>query len=760
MNDKRRPILINGEEYIEPFKKKPTPPGRDKRQTYDEARYKLAENITTVIEEVDLYSQEMILDDFVLKMRLDINCSAKSYHPKKVISRVRAKELGTKKWSQKAIVRGKPTLKTSNEVFIKINKSDLIRFKSNLLKDSGFNEGEKDELRNIDSIYFDNHESLLSKFPEDWEEGRVEFVLHPFSKSNSTVIEKFKEMIGSESKEDTVDIRLYDDGITFASVRITKPQLEKVIKFNPIRTINELRLCDLPKMPVRDLGMQSIVEVPMIKSKINLGIFDGGVNGAHPLFSNYVEEYNPIGTEKHDHYYSHGNGVVSAAVYGDLSEYITNGELKSPTVNVKSYRVLPLSDANDRNLYEVIDIIEDIVPNDLDTHVYNLSIGPYGAIDDDYISRFTYSIDRLSRIHSKLFVTAVGNDGDLPGDLARIQAPSDSVNNLAVGAYSYDEKLNLQRAYYSSVGDGREGSKVKPDVLGFGGCDDYPFHVFTPDHTKMSLTMGTSFASPLIAARAAEIVGRMESATPLLAKNFLIHTAFHPDNTTDKLHGFGYSHLDVDEILTSKYNEVKVIYRGVIQPKKYAVIPLPVIRDLDFNGKVKIKYTIAQTSDVNPLNTEDYTKTAIEDTFIKNQNVFNLTKDLGNKKKQKAVNIIEDAELYEALIEEGYVASSTPATFSDWSNKYKPEYERKGNFKWDTVITRQKNFMYKTLMNPHIRIHAMDRFDSDVDNIEYTVIATIEYLKCEEDINQLTLEQYNKLEAAQVRAYNEVIVNN
>lgn len=62
---------------------------------------------------------------------------------------------------------------------------------------------------------------------------------------------------------------------------------------------------------------------------------------------------------------------------------------------------------------------------------------------DDNISRFTYALDRLTYNVEEgeinpLFCTAVGNDGNRGEYLNRIQTPSDMVNGLAVGAYTYN----------------------------------------------------------------------------------------------------------------------------------------------------------------------------------------------------------------------------------------------------------------------------------------------------------------------------------
>ena len=108
--------------------------------------------------------------------------------------------------------------------------------------------------------------------------------------------------------------------------------------------------------------------------------------------------------------------------------------------------------------------------NHTETALYNLSFGPRGAIVDDDISRFTYALDRLSMLpHHPLFCVAVGNDGDLPYPFNRIQAPSDLVNGLGIGAYTFDKnglKCNANKTWTLST-----LSELNPNDVDSYTCD-------------------------------------------------------------------------------------------------------------------------------------------------------------------------------------------------------------------------------------------------------------------------------------------------
>ena len=756
----KRPILAKGEEYITIYQNRGGHEIPDKRPSFDVARNRLRGEINSIIDKIEETNQEYLMDDVVLTMKIDIDYSAKSYHPSPLISKINAEDIGSKKWTKKEKVKDKEKIKIGKEIFIKINKSNLQEFARNLQAENYFNKAQKDNIRSIEELYFDNHEDLIRNFKENWNEGQVEFVLHPFGNKSNDVKEEFFKLLQKYGGDiNKVKFKQYDSGITFVSAILNKKVLREIIKFNPIRTAHPIEFRQLPT--IRSLGYQFQLPKPhkeKIASSINLGIFDGGMNADNPYFLGFAEEYNLVNTHKEQNSISHGSGVVSAALWGNLAKYNSNDILPIPKINVKSFRVLPLNDNTDIDLYEAIDLIEEEVPKHRDIKVYNLSFGPYGPIEDDCISRFTYALDRLSKDGDKLFVVAVGNDGELPDEFGRIQSPADGVNCLGVGAYTKNYKDEFERAPYSCYGDGREGCKIKPDLLDFGGTLNNAFQLISSDGKSINASAGTSFASPLVAAKAAEIEGRLEYANSLLARALLVHTAKHPDNKADKYMGHGIANPDVDDILSCANSEVTTIYQAKIMPKSSIKLELPYITGLDYNGKVRITWTIALATDIEPQNTEDYTSTCIEDTFYPNVNKFGFYKITNGKKRKRTINIETQREEYNKLIQDGWIIEKTPNAYSDFDNKYKPESERKRNFKWDTIIKRTTEIKYSNLNNPYIVLHAMDRGKEINDYVKYAVVASLDYEDCKEDVYDLTLREYNKLEISEIKNVNEILI--
>lgn len=769
MEKKFRPILGRGEEYVYPYKKENSVPKRDTRPSYAMAQKRLIEEIRNVKSEIRNIPYEYRMNEIVVSLRMNVDYSSKSYHPHTFIKQSNAEEIGSKKWIKTFQTKKKDKITIKNKIgkdlFLRISEDNLNNLLDIVSKDEEEQaKGFIDDIRSVEQFYFDDHSKLIDIFDKKWEGGRTELVIHPFGNERQEAVDKLIELIKNCNEDiSSIKVRYYDVGLVFISAFLNRETLQKILPFNPIRTAHPLEFRGLPEIR----GGVTNFKLPQppaenLKSSIILGLFDGGVYSDNPLLKGHVIEHNPIPTLKNDDYVQHGIGVAGVALYGNLKEFSYNDILPIPSISIESFRVLPLSDPKDYDLYEAIDIIERVAKERTDIKIYNLSLGPYGPIEDDCISRFTYVIDELSKDNKRWFSIAVGNDGDLPDEEdCRIQAPADAVNSMGVGAYTFDTDGEIIRAPYSCIGDGREGCKVKPDIVAFGGDDKNPIQLIGLDGKNKWFAQGTSFASPFVASKAAEIVGRCNFVNPLLARALLIHTAIHPQNKYDKYLGYGIIQENAEQILGCEQNKVKVVYQRSILPTKYAKLDLPIVHDLSYHGEVEIEWTVAISTRVNPLNTEDYTITCLEDTFYPNVNKYKFTYTLpSGKKRTTTKHLIKDKEEIEQLINCDWQKSKMPVTDSQNNSKYKTEQERKENFKWDTVMKRRVRIAkYDQLENPYIVLHAMERGQQDeINPIHYAVAVTIYYKDFNGDAYTRTLEVYNKLEQAQVYAVNEILI--
>jgi hypothetical protein len=486
------------------------------------------------------------------------------------------------------------------------------------------------------------------------------------------------------------------------------------------------------------------------RSRIKIGMFDGGVDVTNSFLQNHVKENIYTSIISPQEYIQHGTAVAGVILYGPLNGYDVGSRLPQPAVSVESFRVLPISDPADIDLYEAIDKIEDIVPARNDIDVYNLSFGPCGPILDDDISRFTYVLDDLAWNYRKLFVVAVGNDGDLASPNNRIQSPSDIVNGLGVGAFTYNTSGDPVRARYSCIGYGREGCKVKPDVTAFGGDENRPFHVISLTPGKKMLTMGTSFSSPIIAGKAGEMLGRCDLFSPLVARTLLIHSATNPNGPDVEL-GYGIIEKSAEEIMSCTQNAVSVVYASSIRPTNYAKLPIPFPLNIEYSGTVEISWTIAVLSKANPLHVEDYTQSAVEDIFYPHDQKYRFSKE------GRAVikHIVHDADEISQLISEGWTRSVLPVSRS--MENFQTEQARRAELKWDTVVKRWDSMRVSSLRNPFLVLHGMGR-NGNTDRLDYAVIVTISAPRYQGNLYEDILAENRLLEPIAIRPINEILV--
>lgn len=744
------PIIGNGERLIEPTTKgfgggEPTFP-----RSYIEARDLIKNNILDLKQKIEHIPIEKRMDDIVITLRLNSKFLAKSYTPTVLFREAEIENVGSRKW---LYLDDNGVYNYSKMHFVKV--SDQLSKFDQILDRRGLqlSEAFKMDVQKIEQLSLLDPKEIIVGFPDDWKSGKVEMVLHPFENETTEVIEKFRHLLLKNGvDEKSVKVASYPGGATFISSTVDREILQKIYDFNPLRTVHPLKINFFPGM--RDLGKLSSPPLPAAyaaHSIIKVGMFDGGVDCSNPLLSQYVKENRVIDTSPIEEGIAHGNGVAGAILYGPLNDYQDEEQVKQPLVSVESFRVLPLNDPCDIDLYEAIDIIEQVVPSRDDISIYNLSFGPSGAILDDDISRFTFSLDQLAWNYRKLFVVAVGNDGELVEPFNRIQAPSDLVNGLGVGAFTFNYKTGDRiRASYSCIGQGREGCKVKPDLLAFGGDNNCPIQLVSLDHNSRFMSAGTSFASPIVAGKAGNILAKCERFNPLVARGLLIHGAKNPGLADNEI-GYGLLDQSVDDMLLCTDNHVTIVFASSIQPTKYAKLPIPIPTTLTGTGTVQLDWTIACLSKVNSLHVEDYTQSAIEDSFHPDDQKFRFSKD----KNQNVKHLVRDMDKVTALLSEGWIQSALPVSRS--ANSYQTEQARRGELKWDTVVKRSDRLRADSLSNPFLVLHGMGRQGNN-DRIDYAVILTISAPKYLGNLYQDILTQFRALEPIRLRAESEILV--
>lgn len=579
-------------------------------------------------------------------------------------------------------------------------------------------------------------------------------VLHPSREGADAQLSFFTELFEEiEIPTDRVRPVFYGDGPGFISAFATKDSLLQLRGCNPLRTAHPLQFNG-----VTDLRSLAKVKAPpppatsTSRSTIKVGVFDGGIDLNCPHLKGFAEEdvSLSIKSKVHPACTSHGTAVAGAILYGSLDQYDPAKPLPTPPVSVVSIRAFPPSKSGDHDLYECIDVIENAVPSRSDIAVYNVSFGPRGPILDDSISRFTYSFDQLTLEHRVLFFVAVGNDGDDP-KYHRIQAPSDLVHGIGVGAYTI-RKSQQMRAPYSCKGPGREGAKIKPDFAAFGGCDVSLFHLLSLDAGMKVLDQGTSYASPVASRLGALTNGLFDRATPLLTRALLTHCALHPDEKPDHEIGHGFIPDSVDNILNCSSTAVTIAYQGDVLPKNYYALQIPLPTGLNIPGTVKITWTIVVMCPVEFNHPGDYTACCIEDTFYPHSQIFTFNPKNG-KGSPKHLHIVNDRAEITSLGRD-WKKSDFPCSRS--GNKYPTEHEKRDQeYKWDTIVRRSVSARATSLHQPFIVLHAIGRH-SVVNRFPYAAVVTISAPKFTADLHNEIIRKYPVLQPIRVKTQAEI----
>ena len=647
--------------------------------------------------------------------------------------------------------------------FVRTNDSELAELKNK------FETGKKDHVKKwkdqvctIKSIDLLRPEEKTMGFSDSWEEGTVEVVIHPLGEDCCRVVDGFFDVVKIK-KSDAV-VRTYDDGLTFVCMHMDRKSMALAQKYNPLRSIKPMRddweeqirvssmIAPAPKLPDN-----------IMRSSIKVGVFDGGVQSGTKLLDPYVENYDMVRAEPTEASLDHGANVCGAVLYGTgLVGKMETDTVDNPVVSVESFRVFPAAKTDnpeaDYQMYTTIDIIEKVVTERPDIRIYNLSFGPRGAIIDDEINRFTYVCDRLTYAVddgeiNPLFCIAAGNDGTLESPFNRVQSPADMVNGLAVGAYTLSPLNDKYRAPYSCVGPGREGAKIKPDILEFGGYTDRPF-ISTKSGNLIMGTAGTSLAAPVVAGKIGCLMAASDQIVPHLGRALLIHSAESQGLEGNVENGFGFCLDGVEDILNCSDNKVTILYEGEITSSATVKLPIFAPGISEIHGNADIKWTICTVVNPNINDPDAYTNNCIEDTFYPNDMRFPFRKGTSEKK----LNLLKDADIVVAreLIKEGYIKSELPV--SKPAKKHFAEADlRNSDFKWDTIIRKDVRMRCSSLLNPFISLHAIGRDEYEHEKIKYFVVITIDIPNFKGSLYDQILQTYDNLLPIQIQNVNRIM---
>jgi len=528
-------------------------------------------------------------------------------------------------------------------------------------------------------------------------EARLEVVLHAAADDKDIVGAFVDYVVSLGGKADTQRM-LVVSGLTFMPVHLATEMVDALGLFQFVRVVRTMPSLRMGGKPMRAIGAPSVTlpNQPAIDQSLQVGIFDAGIG--HSSLAPWVSEVILPGTESTTaECLGHGNGVTSTVLFGPLNK---TTPFTRPYANVRHYRCIGPNVTEDQGVHDVdlynvllnIDSVLKTQPLDF----VNFSLGPYMPIEDDEVHPWTALIDKHLASGNTFATVAVGNDGDKPWPLSRVQPPSDMVNALAVGACDSAAVDKWQRAPYSSFGPGRSPGLVKPDGVSFGGSDAEPFIVYNALAGQLMEVQGTSYSAPATMRTAIGIKASLTSPLNMLALRALMnhHASRAPVMAMSEV-GHGRFPQTVEEVLQCPDNEVRVIYQGTLKAGQNmrALIPFPTI---PLNGRVRLRATLVFASHTDPEHAVNYTRAGLTVLLRPKKNV-----------------------------------SKTMAFFSA-SKMYTTELEaRVGEHKWETTLRHEHDFNPTTLNDPLFDITYGAREDGQaVDNstlppLPYSMVVTV-----------------------------------
>jgi hypothetical protein len=686
--------------------------------TVVEARKRLAPRIQRVAADIEeLPDSACPRDEAVAAVTLHPSYLAKSFFPSDLLRelhldsvgsrprRIRP-EKGTKKQTASKGKNDTSPTSTTIDIFVRGRRSAFEEW-AEVIPDWPVEPGITEEIIRIEDVRLIPPVERVKPMRTRSETPLLEVVLH---RADAYVLEGFREYLQALGLRLNLDERIVVQNLCFLPLRAPVELHQEMAKFSFLRVAREM-----PAMrELRPAGWASVLRsapafkvdishTTPINPDIRVGIFDGGVpDGILPATLVRRKKAKGIGKAVADAQ-SHGLGVTSSLLYGTLVE---GEKAAQPYAAVDHYRVIDENTVHDPQgeYFEVINRVMDVL-NQNHFDFVNLSLGPDLPIEDDEIHVWTACLDAHFSSGKTLVTIAAGNSGanDWDSGNARIQAPADGVNILAVGATDRKGK-NWKRAGYSSIGPGRRPGFIKPDIVAFGGSSTNPFWVLDRDRAGYAVPIqGTSFASPNALRAGLGVRAYLGPVVqPVGLKALLIH---HSDDGNHEVRevGWGRVPLEVEELITCADDTAHVLYQGTLDASSYLRLRVPLPAGA-LKGKITIAATFCYATEIDPQDPLNYTRAGLDITFRPNSERFSDT-PFGTSKQPSS------------------------KTFFSCKAFASEEELRHDAHKWETSLKATRTFFAASLKDPAFDVHYNARLggaqSSQGKAISYALVVTV-----------------------------------
>lgn len=249
--------------------------------------------------------------------------------------------------------------------------------------------------------------------------------------------------------------------------------------------------------------------------------------------------------------------------------------------------------------------IKDIVRENPDIHVWNLSLGTEDEVPKNFVSFDAAALDEIQAGRNVVFVVSGTNDNrEVRNGTLRVGSPADSLNSLVVNSV----RRNGQPAGYS-----RKGNVLsfynKPDVSYYGG--DYDDRITAYSSYGTEKVYGTSFAAPWISRKMCYLIDIMGMPKEV-AKALLIDSAAAWDykamaGKNKPVLGYGVVPIHIGRIVETESDEIRFVVYGTSNAYRTANYAIPVPKDDDNKYPYIARATLCYFPECSRAQGVDYT---------------------------------------------------------------------------------------------------------------------------------------------------------
>lgn len=355
------------------------------------------------------------------------------------------------------------------------------------------------------------------------------------------------------------------DAATFNKIKSEAPYLISMVATD-ISTLQPLNK--------HESNQQDKRTIPKPQNEPTIGVIDTLFDDS-VYFSEWVEYQEKLDyfeqVNKKEEHYEHGTEVTSIIVDGpQLNPHLDDGcgRFRVKHFGVCCDRISPT---------KLMRRIRNIVDENPQIHVWNLSLGTEEEVSKNFISYDASILDELQATKNVIFVVSGTNDNTpTPRMRKRIGSPADSLNSLVVNSV----KLDNTPCSYS-----RKGKVLsffnKPDVSYYGGDVNERIQVYSPKGTRKE--MGTSFAAPWVSRKLCYLIDVM-GLPKEVAKALIIDSAAGWEYKQGAyknrdLIGFGVVPISINDILSCDNSEIKFVLYETSNSYKTSNYAIPIPKD-------------------------------------------------------------------------------------------------------------------------------------------------------------------------------------